>query len=114
VPVFGDNYLIHYFKHPQCISEVQTTIFNQLPKRACGQLAASHEELSLGWGLYFEEGWHWRSIYFIVVVLIITAGLVFGVCWSILRADVQSAFAITSSWMTLGSLLLGYLAVRSS
>jgi hypothetical protein len=93
---------------------MQTTIFNQLPKRACGQLAASHEELSLGWGLYFEEGWHWRSIYFVVVVLIVTAGLVFGVSWSILRADVQSAFAITSSWMTLGSLLLGYLAVRSS
>ncbi|KAI0388499.1 hypothetical protein F5Y17DRAFT_202125 [Xylariaceae sp. FL0594] len=113
VPVFGDNYLIHYFKHPQCLSEVQTTIFDQLPKRACGHLAASHDESVLGWGVYFEEGWHWRSIYFIVVVLIVTASLVFGVSWSILRADIQGAFAIAGYLMTLGSLLLGYMAVRS-
>jgi len=114
VPVFGDNYLTHYFTRPQCISEMQTTIFNQLPKRACGHLAASYEKSALGWGVYFEEGWHRRLIYFIVVVLIITASLVFGVSWSILRADIQSAFAITGCWMTLGSLLLGYIAVRSS
>lgn len=62
LPVFGDNYLTHYSKHPQCLSEMQTVIFNQLPKRACGHLAASHEESALGWGLYFEEGWHWRSV----------------------------------------------------
>ncbi|EAQ85497.1 hypothetical protein CHGG_09511 [Chaetomium globosum CBS 148.51] len=78
VPVFGDNYLIHYFKSPKCISEMQTTIFNQLPKRACGQLTALHEESALGWGLYFEEGWHWRSIYFITVVLIVTGSLLPG------------------------------------
>ncbi|KAH7186959.1 hypothetical protein DER44DRAFT_801137 [Fusarium oxysporum] len=113
IPVFGDNYLIHYFKSPQCLSEKQTKIFHQLPKRACGHLAALHDESALGWGIYFEEGWHWKSIYFIVVVLIVTASLVFGVCWSVFRADTQSAFAITSAWMTLGSLLLGYIAVRS-
>jgi hypothetical protein len=113
IPIFGDNYLIHYFKHPECLSEQQATIFNQLPKRACGQLAASHEESTLGWGVYFEEGWHWRSIYFTIVVLIVTASLVFAVCWSVLERDIQGAFAITSSWMTLGSLLLGYMAVRS-
>ncbi|KAK0726060.1 tRNA synthetases class I (M)-domain-containing protein [Lasiosphaeris hirsuta] len=112
-PVFGDNYLIHYFRHPQCLSEVQTTIFNQLPKRAHGHLTASQEESVLGWGLYFEEGWHWKSIYFIVVILIITASLAFGAAWAVLKADTQSAFAITSSWITLGSLLLGYVAVRS-
>ena len=113
VPVFGDNYLTHYFKSPLCLSKEQTTIFSQLPKRTCGYLTASHEESALGWGVYFEEGWHWRSIYFIIVVLIVIGSLVFGISWAVLRADIQSAFAITSSWMTLGSLLLGYMAIRS-
>jgi hypothetical protein len=112
VPVFGTKYLMHYFKHPQCLSGIQTTILNQLPKLACGHLATSHRESVLGWGIYFEEGWHWRSIYFVVVFLVVTAGLVFGVSWAILRADLQGAFAITGCWITLGNLLLGYVAVR--
>lgn len=113
VPVFGSNYLIHYFKSPHCLSESQKTIYNQLPKRVCGRLSASHEESALGWDLCFEEGWHWRSIYFVVVFLLLTGSLIFGVLWTIFKGDVQGAFAISSVWITSGSLLLGYVAVRS-
>ncbi|OTA84163.1 hypothetical protein M434DRAFT_173935 [Hypoxylon sp. CO27-5] len=95
-PVFGENYLIHYFKNPQCLSEKQKTIFRQLPKRTCGRLCVSddEEQPTFGWGIYFEE--------------------VFGIAWSMSKGDVQGAFAISSYWVTLGSLFLGYVAVRSS
>ncbi|KAI0139519.1 hypothetical protein F4776DRAFT_592738 [Hypoxylon sp. NC0597] len=115
-PVFGENYLIHYFKNPQCLSEKQKTIFRQLPKRTCGRLCVSddEEQPTFGWGIYFEEGWHWESIYFVIVVLLLTGSLVFGITWSMSKGDIQGAFAVSSYWVTLGSLFLGYVAVRSS
>jgi len=112
-PVFGENYLMHYFRNPQCLDATQTKIYNQLHKRACGRLRTSPDELALGWGVYFQEGWHWKSIYFIVVVLMVTASLVFGVAWSVLKGDLSGAFAVASAWVTLGSLFLGYIGIRS-
>jgi len=80
----------------------------------CGELVASGSQEELGWGLHFQEGWHWRTIlYFIVVVLISVSSLVFGIVWSVTKADIQGAFAISGFWLTLGSVLLGYLAVKS-
>jgi hypothetical protein len=81
-----------------------------MPKRI-GQLQASHEQEATGWGLHIEESWHLRTIYFLVVVLVLFS-LVFGIVWSIKKDDVQGAFAISSFGITLGSLLLGYVMVR--
>ncbi|KAH8900597.1 hypothetical protein GQ53DRAFT_708478 [Thozetella sp. PMI_491] len=112
-PVIGSRQLTHYFLKPHSFTRPQRTIYNQLPKRSCGQLMASTDDAPLGWGIHFEEGWHWRTIYFIVVVLMFLGSLAFGITWTITKGDLQGAFAITGVWMTAGSLLLGYLAVRS-
>jgi len=104
---------MHFFKHPQRFRMDQEVIFNQLPKRCVEELAAPHDKLEAGWGLYFEEGWHWKTIYFILVVLVITGALVFGITWSIMKLDIQSGFAITAVWMTVGSMALGYMALKS-
>lgn len=53
------------------------------------------------------------AIYLIIVLLLVSGSLVFGVTWSVTKGDVQGGFAISSLWMTIGSLLLGYIAVRS-
>ena len=111
--MFGERYLTHYFWSPECLDPQQTTIYHQLPKRTCGQLSTVRNASALGWGVHFEEGWHWRSIYFVVVVLAVTASLTFGITWTLLRGDLQGAFAVASTWTALGSLLLGYVAVRS-
>lgn len=73
----------------------------------------SYDQFEFGWGVYFEEGWHWKSIYFVVVVLLASGSCVFGITWSITRGDIQGGFAVSSVWVTLGGLLLGYAAVRS-
>ncbi|KAM6506766.1 hypothetical protein FALCPG4_018595 [Fusarium falciforme] len=111
-PAIGSRELTHYFLKPHTFDVPQRTLFNQIPKRACGQLRASQDEAQLGWGLHFQEGWHWRTIYFVVVVLLVTGSLVFGVTWSVLKRDIQGAFAIAGTWLALGPLLLGYIAVR--
>lgn len=104
---------MHFFKHPELVRKDQEVIFNQIPKRSWGQLAAPHDKLELGWGLYFEEGWHWRSIYFIFAVPVVAGSLAFGIAWSVLKTDIQGGFTITGVWITVGSLAVGYMALRS-
>jgi hypothetical protein len=50
-----------------------------------------------------------RTVNFVVVVLVASSSLIFGIVWSVTKGDIQSAFAISSFWLTLGSLLLGYI-----
>ncbi|KAH6883913.1 hypothetical protein B0T10DRAFT_494029 [Thelonectria olida] len=111
-PAIGSRELTHYFLKPHTFDIPQRILYNQIPKRACGQLRASQDEAQLGWGLHLQEGWHWRTIYFVVVVLLVTGSFVFGVTWSLLKRDIQGAFAIAGTWLALGPLLLGYIAVR--
>ncbi|KAM0420971.1 hypothetical protein ACHAPT_011214 [Fusarium lateritium] len=111
-PAIGSRELLHYFKKPHDFEIPQRIYLNQIPKRACGQLRASQDQAELGWGLHFEEGWHWKTIYFITVALVAIPAMVFGVVWSVTKRDIQSAFALSGAWIALGSLMLGYMGVR--
>lgn len=77
------------------------------------ELRASPEIEILGWGIHFEEGWHWKTIYLIVMVFLVVSSVVFGIAWSATRSDIQGGFAISSVWINLAAILLGYLAVKS-
>ncbi|KAH7239676.1 hypothetical protein B0J15DRAFT_553636 [Fusarium solani] len=111
-PALGPRELLHYFKKPHDFEIPQRSYLNQIPKRACGQLRAAQDQAELGWGLHFEEGWHWKTIYFIMVALVAVPAMVFGIVWSIVKEDIQSAFAISGVWISLGPLMLGYMAIR--
>ncbi|KAF4460754.1 kinesin light chain [Fusarium albosuccineum] len=111
-PVIGTNRLTHYFLKPHAFHQPQRIILNQLPKLAQGPLGTSEDTMQLGWGIHIQEGWHWRTIYFVLVFVFIIGSLVFGITWSVVKGDIQSAFAVTATWMAIGPLLLGYIAVR--
>lgn len=104
--------MLHYFKKPHDLQMSQRSCLNQIPKRARGQLRALQEEAELGWGLHFEEGWHWMTIGLLMTVLVIVPAIVFGVVWSCLKQDIQGAFSISAVWIAVGSLLLAYVAWR--
>jgi hypothetical protein len=112
VPVIGTIRLTHYFLKPHAFHGPQRTILNQLPKRAEGPLSTSQDSMQLGWGIHIQEGWHWRSIYFVVVVAFVIGGLVFGIAWSVAKKDIQSAFSIAATWVAMAPLLFGWIAVR--
>ena len=112
-PAIGTRRLTHYFEDPQTIDVTQKTVFAQLPKRL-GHLSASSDQEQIGWGIHFQEDWHWRTINFLVFVLVASFSLVFAIVWSIAKGSIQDAFAISSFWLTLGSLFLGYMAVKSA
>lgn len=114
MPAIGENRLTHYFKNPQCVNDKQTSIFSQLPKRVQGNLRAWPSQDVTGWGLYVQEGWQFQKLYLIIVILAVSSGTVFGVVWSIVKADIQSAFAISGYWVTICCLVLGYLGVYAT
>ena len=112
IPAIGRNRLTHYFFCPRKLDPTQKTILAQIPKRMNSCIAASSEQDAIGWGLHFEEGWHWATIY-TLGVLVAVIGLIFGVLWSVMKGSIQDGFAISSFCITFGSLCLGYIALRS-
>ncbi|KAI1170182.1 hypothetical protein F4777DRAFT_134604 [Nemania sp. FL0916] len=113
VPAIGPARLTHYFRNPDCARNTQTTIYAQLPKRICGELLASDVTEELGWGIHFQEGWHWRTIFVIVIGFLFSFSLAFGIAWSVSKSDIRGAFAISGFVIASGSMLLGCLALRS-
>ncbi|KAH7125294.1 hypothetical protein B0J11DRAFT_301482 [Dendryphion nanum] len=113
IPPFGENYMMHLYSSPSCVNPLQVAVYNQIPKRTCGQLMVRPENVSEGWGLHFREGWHLVKIWALICSLFVGGSLIFGVLYSVLKKDVQSAFGIASYLVTTATVGLGYLAIRS-
>jgi hypothetical protein len=69
VPVLSSKMLKGDFLDPYGIETGQRTTFNQFPKRLghYGHLKASRDQVKIGWGIHFEEDWHWPTIYFLFI-----------------------------------------------
>jgi hypothetical protein len=98
--------MLHYLKHPELIPEREMSIFNQLPKRNCGGIQATGREPAQGWGLYYEENWNIGLIIVVIVGITIPASLLFGICWSLKKADIQGAWGISSYMVTTCALIV--------
>lgn len=105
---------MHYFLHPEDLSPDQAWAFTQLPKRMNDALQPGTNSFLPGWGIYFEEGWHFKTIYLLVSLATVIGSLIFGVCWSVFKLDVQAAFGITSYWVAVVGMGIGFLALRST
>ena len=114
MPPFGKNYLMHYFLNPDHLSPEQAWTFAQVPKRMRTGLQPGTDAFVPGWGIYFEDGWHFKTIYLLVSLATFISSLIFGVCWSVFKLDVQAAFGITSYWVTIVAMGMGFLALRST
>ena len=72
---------------------------------------ADSDEENIGWGLHFVEGFNHAMITYIMFGSTMIVGLVFGVCWTVLKHDVQDAWTI-SAWIT-AVMTLGLMAWQS-
>lgn len=95
------------------IDDVQNGVLNQLPKLVKGPLVTSVSESVVGWGLYFQEGWHMETVFFIMAMIVLSS-MVFGIVWAVVQADIQGAFGISGFMVTTGALGVGYLAIREA
>jgi hypothetical protein len=105
--------MLHYLKHPELIAEKEMSILNQLPKRNCGRLQATGQVSAKGWGLYYEENWNIGLIILVIVGVTIPASLLFGVCWTIARTDIQGAWGVSSYMVTTCALIVAFLSIIS-
>lgn len=113
-PLGEENYLMHYFLRPECAVQSQDWVYQQVPKRMRGQLFVTPYRPEFAWGVCFQEGWHWKTIYFLLVVVVVSGSLVFSIVWTQTRADIQGAFAVSSYWVAVGCLMVGGIGVRSN
>ncbi|KAF6830247.1 hypothetical protein CMUS01_07828 [Colletotrichum musicola] len=78
-PAVGPNYLLHYFEHPEHLRPGQKLLIRYVPLKMGARLAAGEDEMKAGWGLYFEEGWHLKTICVVLSVLMVVTSMVFGI-----------------------------------
>ncbi|EDU46316.1 hypothetical protein TUN199_04230 [Pyrenophora tritici-repentis] len=103
--------MLHYFQHPELIAEEEMSVFNQLPKRNCGEIQATGQAPAEGWGLYYEENWNIGLIIVVMVAIVILASVLFGICWTLVKADIQGAWGVSSYMVTACGLVVALLSM---
>jgi len=96
-PPIGPDALMHFYAHPSHADKNSSPILNFFPKRVKEPLTRDlGKGMSTGWGVHFEEGWHWNAFWVVGFGLLSLGSIVFGVAWTVLEHDVQGAFGIAS------------------
>ncbi|KAI1113725.1 hypothetical protein F5Y14DRAFT_417061 [Nemania sp. NC0429] len=112
-PAVSSKQLTHYFNKMHAFKKVQTRIYKQLPKRTSKLSDARPDDTTLAWGIYFEEGWHWRTVGFLVF-LSIFGSLAFAVIlWVVVKQSLGDAFTAGSFIIAGCAALLAFLAWKS-
>jgi hypothetical protein len=100
IPPVGKNFLMHIYQHPED-ADRDAICLARFPKRKNERLhIRSGNVTELGWGLHFEEGLHWKKIWAVGVAVTI-ASVIFGICWSILKHDIQGGFGVSGYTMAI-------------
>ncbi|KAI1460374.1 hypothetical protein F4805DRAFT_417324 [Annulohypoxylon moriforme] len=114
-PIISPKILTHFFKIQHVFEQGQsggnTEIYNQLPKKR-----GKPDSKQVGkdeWGIYFEEGWHWRTIYFLVF-LTLSGSLTFGVVWAVVKGSLGDGFTTAGFGPAIGAIVIALLAWRST
>ena len=99
IPPIGKNHLMHLYEHPDHADDSPFCL-ERIPKKLRDQLRlCQHQAPGLvGWGVYFAEGFNWPK-FWIFGSVVLSLSVLFGVCWSTLRHDVQGGFGITACIM---------------
>jgi len=100
-------------KYPDKINEKSTWIYNLVPKRTTGELKAGIDHPTEGWGFYFQEGWDFDLIITISFVILIGGSLLFGICWSVIKHDIQGAFGVSAYMITACGLIVAFVVSKT-
>ena len=107
LPPVGENLMAHLFHHPDEAHELGITCLRAPKKRKDKLIISPAEGTTLGWGLYLVEGWAAFRVWMLVLMLFSVGSLIFGVCWAVLKHDLQGAFGVSAWIVSLGGLIFG-------
>ena len=99
IPPIGNNRLMHLYEHPDHADD-KPYCLERIPKKLREQLRlCQHQAPGLvGWGVYFAEGFDWPK-FWVFGSVVLSLSVLFGVCWSTLRQDIQGGFGVTACMM---------------
>ncbi|KAJ8114613.1 hypothetical protein OPT61_g3548 [Boeremia exigua] len=107
-PPIPPEYLLSFFTCRKQPHEASRWMVEQFPKRSRGELFGGAEQPAEGWGIYYKEGWDPKMIARFVLGLLLVS-MVFGVVWTVEKADIQGAFGVASWIVGVGGALLAVL-----
>ncbi|KAL5327176.1 hypothetical protein ACEPPN_004868 [Leptodophora sp. 'Broadleaf-Isolate-01'] len=97
-PPIGAEHMMHLFTSCSAQPPNSSLYLRHIPKRIDKALSfrADVIEGNTGWGLHFVEKLNTSLAVTVLFAISLILGIVFAVCWSILKKDVQGAFGVAS------------------
>ena len=100
--------MTHFFQHPEHANDEQPIVFLRTPKKKKQRLVVCPQRgVSTGWGLQLVEGWVAGKLWLLALLFLVLGTIIFGICWSVLKKDLQGAFAVSAYTVALVGLVVG-------
>lgn len=107
IPPVGEHLMAHLFHHPEDANERSITCLRAPKKRKAKLTVCPEQGTSVGWGIHLVEGWVVSKLWLLGLLLFVLGSLVFGICWAVLRHDIQGAFGVAAYMVALIGLVIG-------
>lgn len=99
--------MTHLFHHPHEANERAITIMRSPKKRKQRLAICPQMGTNIGWGIHLVEGWAMTKLWLLALVISSLGGIVFAVNWSVVKRDIQAAFAVAAYFAALFGLGVG-------
>ncbi|KAL8833541.1 MAG: hypothetical protein Q9176_007938 [Flavoplaca citrina] len=107
IPPIGENLMTHLFHHPHEANDRAITIKRSPKKRKQRLAVCLRMGTNIGWGIHLVEGWAMTKLWLLALVISSLGGMVFAVTWSVIKHDIQAAFAVAAYFVALSGLGVG-------
>lgn len=98
IPPVGRNHMMHLYEHPDHAEDLGICL-DRIPKKMKERLViCPNRGTGVGCGVHFSEGLNWLLLY-ILGLLGLSLGILFGVLWAKFKNDVQGGFGIAACIM---------------
>ena len=98
IPPVGRKHMMHLYEHPDHAEDIGICL-DKISKKMKERLAiCPNRGTGVGWGVHFSEGLNWLLLY-ILGLLGLSLGILFGVLWAKFKNDVQGGFGIAACIM---------------
>jgi len=107
IPPVGEHLMAHLFHHLEDANEGSITCLRAPKKRKAILIVCAQQGTSVGWGIHLVEEWVVSGLWLLSLALFMLGSLVFGICWAVLRHDVQGASGVAAYMVALVGLVVG-------
>ena len=118
IPPIAADHLVHLLT-AECTATLQSGTFylDQIPKKRDEPLKfiardLYNQDINIGYGLRFVETPDPSFIVTFLFGIVLVVGTVFGVCWSIVERDLQTAWTIAAYFISAGAMAVVTWQVR--